>query len=207
MVNSADTSTVDVVVAWARTGPARPDTERLLTTAVRALTGRTTVARHSHLCPRCGSDGHGKPFLVDHPELGISVAHTPGATAVACVRGTSVGVDLERASDPGARSVATVLLHPHEHAADDDDLARTWVRKESLVKALGTGLALDPRSIEVSSPRESPRVRRLPAPYDEVQVRMHDLVVAPSHVGCVSVLSSATPVVRLVEAAPAAPAS
>ncbi|MFD8962146.1 4'-phosphopantetheinyl transferase family protein, partial [Streptomyces anulatus] len=32
-------------------------------------------------CPGCGRDGHGRPYLPDHPELGVSYSHADGLAA------------------------------------------------------------------------------------------------------------------------------
>jgi 4'-phosphopantetheinyl transferase len=197
---------IDVVVAWARTGSSEAVTRQLVGTVVRNLTGRAGEAGYTHLCPRCASDRHGRPLVIGRPDLGISVAHAGGATAVAGVRDAPIGVDLEVASETGFSSIGAVLLHPRERAGGPDGLARTWVRKESLLKALGTGLGVDLRDVQVSDPSEWPRARRLPAPFDSVDVRMHDLTFGTSLIGCVSVLSTRAPRVRLVEVAPAASA-
>ena len=196
---------VDVVVVWARAAPSVALTGQLVGTVARELTGSGDAVTHTHLCPRCGSDAHGRPVLTGRRDLGISVAHTDEVTAVAGVEGTSVGVDLEPVGVAGRPSIAAVLLHPHEHAGDAEELTRTWVRKESLLKALGTGLSVDPREVELTGPGEAPQARRLPAPFGDVAVRMQDLGLGASHVGCVSVLSTAAPVVRVVRLVPAEP--
>ena len=201
-----NSAVIHVVVAWARTGPSDAVTSQLVGTVVRNLTGRAGQVTCAHLCPRCGSDRHGRPLVVGRPDLGISVAHAGGATAVAGVRDATIGVDIEDASEDRFSSVATVLLHPRERADRPDALARTWVRKESLLKALGIGLGVDLRTVQVSEARERPRALRLPAPFDSVDVRMQDLTLAASMIGCVSVLSTRAPRVRLVEVTPAASA-
>lgn len=197
---------IDVVVTWAQTSPSRAVTERLVATAVGELTGRAGEVAYSHLCPRCGSDRHGRPVLVGRHDVGISVAHAGGTTAVAGVADATIGVDLEDASDAGFASIGTVLLHPRERADRPDDLARTWVRKESLLKALGIGLGVDVRDVQVSDSSEWPQARRLPTPFDSVEVRMQDLTFPAPLIGCVSILSTRAPRVRLVEVAPAASA-
>jgi 4'-phosphopantetheinyl transferase len=197
---------IDVVVAWARTGRSTAVTELLVATVVGELTGHVEDVTYTHLCPLCGSDRHGRPLVVGRPGCGISVAHAGPATAVAGVRDATIGVDFEVASDAVFPSVGAVLLNAREHADGPGDLARTWVRKESLVKALGTGLTLDLRGIQVSGASEWPEVRRLPAPFDSVAVRMRDLAFGACLIGCVSILSTRAPRVRLVEVAPAASA-
>jgi 4'-phosphopantetheinyl transferase len=201
-----DAMTVDVVVAWTRHAERDASNERLVTEVVGELIGPVAAVRLTHLCPRCGSDRHGRPSLVGRPDLGISIAHSEDVTVVAGVRDTSIGVDVEPAAAATFSPVGSVLLHAAEHADSVEDLARTWVRKESLLKALGTGLTVDPRTVRISDPSQWPRPRQLPAPFEHAELQMHDLSLGTSHVGCVTVCSAVPPVVRLVEVAPAGPA-
>ena len=87
---------------------------------VRALaigvTGKDPGPLH-HLCPTCGSVEHGRPS-VDAP-LAVSVAHATGLTVVAVSLAGPVGVDVERDADS------------------------SWVRREAVGKALGTGLLIE----------------------------------------------------------------
>ncbi|MGZ4611117.1 MAG: hypothetical protein ACXV2H_12735 [Actinomycetes bacterium] len=70
-----------------------------------------------HACPACGSIEHGHPYL--EAPVWVSVSHTPGLTVAAASLVGPVGVDVER------------------------DGPATWVRREAVAKALGTGLLAD----------------------------------------------------------------
>jgi 4'-phosphopantetheinyl transferase len=91
-------------------------------------------------CPGCGHTGHGRPSLVQAPELRLSLAHTRGY--VAAVADTeAIAVDVERVPDrTRANELAGAVLTPAERAllaasADPGEVfARLWVRKEALVK-------------------------------------------------------------------------
>ena len=194
----------DVVMAWTTAAPGKRSKLLLATRAAESLgvTGDLTLARH---CPRCGSGEHGRPHFAGRHDLAVSLASAEGVTAAAVTRGAPVGMDVEHLDDARFAGIGNVLLHPDEHAAGAVELARTWVRKESLLKALGTGLSVDPREVELTGPGEAPQARRLPAPFGDVAVRMQDLGLGASHVGCVSVLSTAAPVVRVVRLVPAEP--
>ncbi|SCE44059.1 4'-phosphopantetheinyl transferase [Streptomyces sp. Termitarium-T10T-6] len=92
-------------------------------------------------CPGCGRDGHGRPYLPDHPGLGVSYSHADGLAA-AVVGPGPVGIDVEPLTRrPGPVSVLRRLL-PHDEvdaalAGPDPGpaLLRMWVRREALFKA------------------------------------------------------------------------
>ncbi|MFD5204002.1 4'-phosphopantetheinyl transferase family protein [Streptomyces sp. NPDC058375] len=92
-------------------------------------------------CPGCGRDGHGRPYLPDHPGLGASFSHADGLAA-AVVGPGPVGIDVEPLTRrPGPVSVLRRLL-PHDEVdaacAEPDPgpaLLRLWVRREALFKA------------------------------------------------------------------------
>ncbi|MFH9132633.1 4'-phosphopantetheinyl transferase family protein [Streptomyces sp. NPDC017524] len=92
-------------------------------------------------CPGCGRDGHGRPYLPDHPGLGASFSHADGLAAAAVGPGP-VGIDVEPLTRrPGPPSVLRRLLPEAEvdaARAEPDPgpaLLRLWVRREALFKA------------------------------------------------------------------------
>ncbi|EFE74119.1 4'-phosphopantetheinyl transferase superfamily protein [Streptomyces filamentosus] len=99
-------------------------------------------------CPGCGRDGHGRPYLPDHPGLGVSYSHADGLAA-AVVGPGPVGIDVEPLTRrPGPVSVLRRLL-PHDEvdaarAGPDPGpaLLRLWVRREALFKAGTDGVRL-----------------------------------------------------------------
>lgn len=93
--------------------------------------------------------------------LSVSSASCRGTGTFVVATGTEVGIDLE-CVDPQRfpSALARHILHPRElvlfeampataHAAW---LARAWVCKEAMLKALGLGLQMDPRRMEVMAP-------------------------------------------------------
>lgn len=100
-----------------------------------------------------GYGEHGKPYLVNHPSIHFNLSHS-GNLAVCAVADIPVGVDVETIQDHGD-AVARYCYQPAELAwldrASDRDLAftRLWVRKESYIKLMGTGLSREPRSFSV----------------------------------------------------------
>lgn len=100
-----------VVVTWA----AVADAGSLATAAAAELLGEHPGPLH-HLCPTCGSIGHGRPSF-DAP-VRVSFAHTAGLSVVAVSTAGPVGVDVE----PAGRA------------------SLSWVRAEAIGKAYGVGL-------------------------------------------------------------------
>lgn len=98
---------------------------------------RLTVVQH---CSTCGRTGHGRPSLVEAPELHVSLTHTRGYVAAA-VDTAEVAVDTERLLDrEWVAEVSGTVLSAAECewvlASGDPQLAfaKLWVRKESLIK-------------------------------------------------------------------------
>ncbi|WP_427174216.1 4'-phosphopantetheinyl transferase family protein [Arthrobacter sp. 92] len=118
-----------------------------------------------YACPDCGTGpdvDHGRPgYWLDGAPSGlrISLSRSGGWAVLAATAdpGTAaVGVDLEHVSGvafPGFDSVALTVgeqrtvegLAPEDR---DSWRARAWARKESILKARGTGLRVDPSALE-----------------------------------------------------------
>lgn len=107
------------------------------------------------------TDTHGKPHLAQpHRPLHFNLAHSLDRALIAFSRDSAVGVDFE---DLGHRQrvveVEDSICTPAEKTAiaslGDDEarslaLLRLWSAKEAFLKALGTGLQVDPTAIAVS---------------------------------------------------------
>ena len=104
------------------------------------------IERH---CVRCGSGDHGKPRLADTAAgVHFSLAQSGPHVVVAVSRAGPVGIDVEslkpnRDYRPLHRKTLTAARPPRSQrrARDRCDFLRTWVRKEAVTKAVGTGLA------------------------------------------------------------------
>ena len=127
-------------------------------------------------------DPGGKPRLASHPAVHFNLSHS-GPWVLCAVHEGPVGIDVEEdwATDP---LPAATIMSPEEfqHYASLPATARRtfffrlWTLKESFLKALGTGLGVDPRTFSpdledeggtVVCPSLSParwRVRELPMP-------------------------------------------
>ncbi|MDG9720487.1 4'-phosphopantetheinyl transferase superfamily protein [Streptomyces sp. DH24] len=109
------------------------------------------------VCAGCGGEDHGRPYLRDHPGVGVSLSHARGAVAAAAGPGP-VGVDVEDASAAvfdarvAARSLAPAELAAVRAAPDPArSFLRLWVRKEALVKVGVTTLGRL-RAVDLTDP-------------------------------------------------------
>jgi 4'-phosphopantetheinyl transferase len=116
-------------VAW---HDASMDAATALETHARSLLGPGDVTS-GRLCPTCGSDAHGRPWLrhLGQP-VHVSLSRS-GPHLVTAIGPVSLGVDVEVAH---IDVLPSLVLAPGETG----DLALTWARKEAILKARGTGL-------------------------------------------------------------------
>ncbi|MEO7449190.1 MAG: 4'-phosphopantetheinyl transferase superfamily protein [Humibacillus sp.] len=142
-------------------------------------------------CPRCGAE-HGPPRLVGHPALHVSLSRTTGLVVVAVTTDAPVGVDVESVAATGFAGFDAVATHPSERGPgrDDHDRARSWVRKECALKALGVGLRADPTTVREPSPG---RARTVLPGHPPVLVLDVPLDAVPGTQGYVAALALAAP--------------
>lgn len=139
-------------------------------------------------CAACDLSGHGKPHLVGHPDIDLSLSHTGGWVLVAGSTEHLVGVDLALPADVAFPGFDRTVLAPEELrergrlSTEDrarDGLAR-WTAKESALKAAGVGLAVDPRQVIVAFPSADPRLVAWPLSRHPVaNARLTTLDVGP----------------------------
>ncbi|RTL57967.1 MAG: 4'-phosphopantetheinyl transferase superfamily protein [Rhodocyclaceae bacterium] len=136
---------------------------------------RTLLAAYSglpmHALPIQVS-AQGKPQLPTALALGFNLSHAGGHALIAIGRQRGIGVDIECGVPAGdlkalARQVFSEAEWPVLSPLGGDDLARAfllgWTRKEACLKALGTGLLLEPDRIDAGLSSGTQRVRPLPA--------------------------------------------
>jgi 4'-phosphopantetheinyl transferase len=102
---------------------------------------------------------HGRPGLSAHePRPDFNLSHAGDVALLAVSWASPLGIDVETVTlttDAGA--LAGQVMHPNEFAAFEclaehrriSAFFRLWTRKEAALKALGTGLSRDPRSLDV----------------------------------------------------------
>ncbi|MFD9432849.1 4'-phosphopantetheinyl transferase family protein [Streptomyces sp. NPDC060002] len=164
------------------------------------------------VCPRCGGP-HGKVHLAlppdgpscTRPAYGFSITHSGALVGVAVRRGGEVGLDVEEShGDMDVDSAARVALSAPELAAlyarpaaeRQPAFLRTWTRKEAVLKALGVGLGVPPRELEVSAPDKPPTILTWPGRLaTRPHMSMTDLLVNGVHPAALAVTG-----VRVAEA-------
>ena len=152
-------------------------------------------------CARCGST-HGKPRLVEPPtEIEFNLSHA-GPTLVLAVSSVPVGVDVERLDRRAEADVAGLAFADDERAelaavptADRPAAFLTcWTRKEAVLKGLGHGLAVDPRSVSVTFlESDEPRVRRLPEEFGPAEAWSLVPLEGDDWIGAVAIRGSGAP--------------
>ena len=111
-------------------------------------------------CVTCGSTAHGKPVVRGHDDVYVSLSYAGDLALVSATLVGQTGVDVEQVDGAEFDGFEAVTLAEDELRGFEDvasaDLAaaraRVWARKESVLKASGHGLVVDPRDVVVSAP-------------------------------------------------------
>lgn len=195
-----------VTVAWAF-GDEPELTARLIQEATASGGPPSPGWRLTHLCPACSSTEHGRPVLSAEGEPGrgpfVSLSRAGRLTVVAVCELGPVGVDVEADEAADFPGFDRVALHPGEHSTTGNTVV--WVRKESVLKATGHGLRVEPSHVWVSAPDEAAALVEWNGPGGLPTTWMYDVTTAPGHVAAVTVLAARRPalVVRAAREAPA----
>jgi 4'-phosphopantetheinyl transferase len=91
-------------------------------------------------CAHCGA-AHGRPVIVG-TGLGVSVSHARDRVVVAVTRAGAVGVDVEEVREIDVDALTPMVLTADEGTSSPTRAGffATWVRKEAVLKSLGTGI-------------------------------------------------------------------
>ncbi|WP_446226113.1 4'-phosphopantetheinyl transferase family protein [Nocardia sp. IBHARD005] len=142
-----------------------------------------------------GRPPHARRHTAPAP-VAISLSHTGDTLAVAVVNSGTVGIDIEASDRPiYTPTFAAAVAHPRELAQlahlepgeRNTALVALWTMKESVLKARGTGLTVDPRRICVGLPtRDTASTTRYVAAPDGHRTRVatttqHGLRISAAH--------------------------
>lgn len=165
---------------------------------------RETLARYVGCEPgelAFSTGAYGKPELCDGGGIEFNLSRSGGWALLGVARERALGVDVERL-DPQLEDaeelsrLAVRVLAPAESAelAQLEPARRTraflqlWARKEALLKALGTGLSLEPACVEVGLAELGPlAVRSVGTELFPRGARLVDLRAPAGHVASVVV--------------------
>lgn len=137
--------------------------------------------------------GTSKP-VVAGADLHFSLSHSRGIGIVALSETMPVGVDSEhRSRGRNTHLLGRILAHrerpcnPGTTHRDREMLLVTWTRKEAMLKALGTGLSIDPQKVVVAADS----VCLFPAEPSEthIQARTESFTIDSHHICAVSSLA------------------
>ncbi|MGH0247062.1 4'-phosphopantetheinyl transferase superfamily protein [Sinorhizobium meliloti] len=121
-----------------------------------------------------GLAGNGKPWLPEHPGTEFSLSHSEDSVMLAISRAGPVGADIEelgRARLEGDPHLAALVLSAEERdwfetlpaAERSRSLLGYWVKKEAVLKCLGTGLLTCPSEVRVAPPTSEGETVCLPS--------------------------------------------
>jgi 4'-phosphopantetheinyl transferase len=146
-------------------------------------------------CMRCGQR-HGKPALRQTDLLRFNLSRRDGFGLLALATACELGVDIEAAHRARRMHELWPMIASRDEFAHwgrrrsgsraaADSALRLWTRKESVVKALGVGLALDLTSFSIASEADANGWRSVVGTVDATYVL--DLSVAPGYLGAIAV--------------------
>ena len=123
--------------------------------ALRQILGQTVGVEPSALVFTTGS--HGKPRLPSHPTVHFNMSHSAGWALIGVSHQGPIGIDIELLTPmDDAELLAQKNFTPAEYAAflrapppqKLEAFFRCWTRKEACLKALGSGLSIEPHEVE-----------------------------------------------------------
>lgn len=171
--------------------------ELIVDEACRTFAIPRAAARVRQQCPSCGSSRHGRPVLAPVPGIRlphVSISRADALTVVALTNAGPVGVDVERSTAASFPGFGTVGTHRGERPGTPRERTVRWVRKESLLKATGQGLTVNPARLRFSEADEPPALLAWdaadPAPGP---LWLSDVEVGRGYVAAVTVLAEASP--------------
>ena len=101
---------------------------------------------------------HGKPYLLEYPELSFNLSHTGDFMAVAVAENCQIGIDIEVINPRSSFSALVKRCFSEREARYWQALSESeqicqfyqfWTRKEAFVKATGLGISLGLKDCEL----------------------------------------------------------
>ena len=138
--------------------PEHGDNHRCVRGLLRQLLSRYLVTEPSSI--RFEYADHGKPYLINSPDLHFNLSHSRDMASVTVYREAEIGVDIEYMRPQKnlagmIRHVASEREQIELNALDETDVYdafyRLWTRKEAFIKAVGRGLGMGLRSIHIGT--------------------------------------------------------
>lgn len=89
---------------------------------------------------------HGKPYIVDHPEIQYNISHS-GCYVVCAISGVPVGIDIQEKRVIALDKIGRRIFSPEEYREflkseeKQDVFFRHWARMESYLKWTGDGIS------------------------------------------------------------------
>ena len=169
--------TAEVLVAFLPDHGDRAADHRMLVALAARLAPLPLGATITHRCDACGSHEHGRPLVAgadgSFVDVHVSLSRAGGLVALAATLAGPLGIDIESlaavraaafddvAFDPDERDALRAVAEARGAAGADRMRALAWSAKEAVLKATGTGLRTDPRTLHLdldgTSVRLSPR--------------------------------------------------
>jgi 4'-phosphopantetheinyl transferase len=160
--------------------------------ALRRLLARCTGQAPQAL--RFDLGAFGKPQLRGTPGCAFSLSHSGDLALVALAGDGEIGVDLEpvrpmRDTDALVRQCLSERERLHFHALPESERAfaflQAWTRKEACLKAIGTGLQIEPSAVETGIDAAQRQVV-VATPEGDREIAVSSLVPAPGWVAALA---------------------
>lgn len=215
----------DAAALWAALDPQeRERALRLRFDADRLRHGLSHTALRERLALLCGEppaalryayNPEGKPALADHPGLHFNLSHSRQWALIGASRSGPIGVDIE---DLQPMDDLQALVDSHFGAHERARFAATpaaerlqaflrcWTRKEACLKAIGSGLSLEPNRFEAGTD-SAPRRTTLPWNDGRFSVDVQTLDLPVNAIAAVAAVAAFAPAAATDDGDPGRPAT
>ena len=141
----------------------------------------------------------GKPHLLDSDGIWFNVSHSGNHLLLALSSRYPIGADIEAGTTLASHELAELAdrcfthsdrkgLSALDHSERGAAFLRCWTRKEACLKAVGSGLSIEPNSFEVGLTQRSAKVT-IPSGKEVCTVNVISLPLPLGLAGAVAVLA------------------